>query len=39
MSTDTVVVKDALRITRILSKHLTAGDCSHCKEVFKEIFD
>jgi hypothetical protein len=32
-------MKDALRIATILNNHLTNGECNHCKNLFKEIFD
>jgi hypothetical protein len=31
------VVKDALKITNTLNKHL-GENCSHCKQLFKEVF-
>ncbi len=39
MSHDTDVVKDAIRITTILSRHLTARQCYHCKELFKDVIE
>jgi hypothetical protein len=33
-------IKDALKIARLLRKHLSSTeDCPHCRELFSEAFD
>jgi hypothetical protein len=37
-NSNNATVKDALKITKTLLKHLSS-DCPHCKELFGEAFD
>lgn len=38
--TSNQTIKDALKIARLLRKHLASTeDCPHCRELFGEAFD
>lgn len=32
------IIKDALKITKMLHQHLRNQDCQHCREILEAIF-